>query len=149
MKNLKELSCSKIRGLQDTDLFAVLDCCLSLEALNISFPLYGIVDSIGVTNSGVVSLSKNCFLEYLNLEGANFLSDGSMIELSHYLSRLKSINLGYCSKLTNSTFFTLLRECPALSEIRMETTNLGVEESTTELVINPRIKSLCWLGINI
>ncbi|KAH7572593.1 hypothetical protein JRO89_XS04G0278900 [Xanthoceras sorbifolium] len=142
MKNLKELNCSKIQGLQDADLFAVSDCCLSLEALDISFPLYGIVDSFGVTDSGVVSLLKNRFLEYLNLEGADFLNDGSMIELSHYLSRLKSINLGYCSKLTNSTFFTLLKECPVLSEISMETTNLGVEESTTELVINPRIKSL-------
>ncbi|KAL5838753.1 hypothetical protein ACOSQ3_015922 [Xanthoceras sorbifolium] len=87
-------------------------------------------------------LSKNRFLECLNLEGAGFLNDGSMIKLSQYLFRLKSINLDLCFKLTNLTFFTLLRECPVLSEIRMESTNLGVEESTTELAINPRIKSL-------
>ncbi|KAH7572594.1 hypothetical protein JRO89_XS04G0279000 [Xanthoceras sorbifolium] len=241
MKNLEELNCSKIRGLQDADLFAVSDCCLSLEALDISFPIYGIDDSTIVTDSGVVTLdfsildcplitqkaigeamrglpnlvsvglcdcesgiasidsfihrsfacakglsviefskssisdellhclanaclplkkvvfsrcydfsfvglcfllSKNRFLECLNLEGAGFLNDGSMIKLSQYLFRLKSINLDLCFKLTNLTFFTLLRECPVLSEIRMESTNLGVEESTTELVINSRIKSL-------
>ncbi|KAL5779356.1 hypothetical protein ACOSQ2_010093 [Xanthoceras sorbifolium] len=102
-------------------------------------------------------LSKNCFPEYLNLEGANFLSDGSMIELSQYLSRLmsiNSINLDLCSKLTNSTFFTLKRECPVLSEIRMKSTNLGVEEFTTELVIDPRIndefmKKVAFICLNL
>ncbi|KAL5846457.1 hypothetical protein ACOSQ3_009981 [Xanthoceras sorbifolium] len=71
-----------------------------------------------------------------------------MIELFQYLSRLKSINLDLCSKLTNSMFFTPIRECLVLSEIRTESTNLGVEESTTELVIDPRIKSLhlTWNG---
>ncbi|KAL5759046.1 hypothetical protein ACOSP7_021657 [Xanthoceras sorbifolium] len=274
MKNLKELNCSRMRGLQDDDLFAVSDSCLALEALDISFPVYddddfsSVVTDFGVialsrkltrliridvsgnmflTDKSLVSISMNCvmlidfsirdcdfitqkaigmamrslpnlvsvcvggigipsidscfkrsfacvkglcviefsnsfisdellhwlanaclplkkvvfshcynfsfvgmcfllskyrFLEYLNFEGANFLNDGSIIELSKYLYRLKSINLDFCSKLTNSTFFTLIRECPVLSEIRMETTNLGVEESTTELVINPRIKSL-------
>ncbi|KAL5779355.1 hypothetical protein ACOSQ2_010092 [Xanthoceras sorbifolium] len=276
MKNLKELNCSKMWGLQDADLFVVSDCCLSLEALDISFPIYSIFDSIGVMDFGVVPLSrkltslteidfsgnksitnksialitrncvllrdfsildcplitqktigeamrglpnlvsmsfggikidsffqksfvcvkglcvikfskspiskellhwlanaclplkkvvfsgcynfsfvgvcfllsKNHFLEYLNLEGANFLNHGSMIELSQYLSRLKSINLDLCSKLTNSMFFTLIRECPVVSEIKMQSTNLGVEESTTELVIDPRIKSLhlAWNG---
>ncbi|KAL5838752.1 hypothetical protein ACOSQ3_015921 [Xanthoceras sorbifolium] len=58
MKNLEELNCSKIRGLQDADLFAVSDCCLSLEALDISFPIYGIDDSTIVTDSGVVTLSR-------------------------------------------------------------------------------------------
>ncbi|KAL5759051.1 hypothetical protein ACOSP7_021662 [Xanthoceras sorbifolium] len=249
MKNLEELNYSKIRGLQDADLFAVSDCCLSLEALDISFPIYGIDDSTVVTDSDVVPLSrkltsltridlsgnmsitdksivlistncvmlrdfslldcslitqkaigeairsgiasidsfihrsfacakglnellyylanaclplkkvvfsrcydfsfvgvcfllsKNRFLKCLNLTGVDFLNDGSMIEVSQYLSRLKSINLDLCFKLTNLTFFTLLRECPVLSEIKIST-NLGVEESTTELVINPRIKSL-------
>ncbi|KAL5824049.1 hypothetical protein ACOSQ4_021949 [Xanthoceras sorbifolium] len=239
MKNLKELNCSKIRGLQDADLFAVSDCCLSLEALDISFPVYdGVTDSgfvplsrkltsltridlsgnMSITDKSIVSISMNCvllrhfsiyncplitqkaigeamrglpnlvsvglggtriasidlffhrsfacvkglcviefsnsfisdeflhglanaclplkkvvfshcynfsfvgvcfllckyrFLEYLNLKGVNFLNNGLMIELSQNLSRLK-----------------------------MESTNLGVEEFTTELVINPRIKSL-------
>ncbi|KAH7564671.1 hypothetical protein JRO89_XS09G0004200 [Xanthoceras sorbifolium] len=208
MKNLEELNYSKIRGLQDADLFAVSDCCLSLEALDISFPIYGIDDSTVVTDSDVVPLSRkltsltridlssnmsitdksivlistNCVMlrdfslldcslitqkaigeairvcqiwflwafvivrvELLQLIplfiGVDFLNDGSMIEVSQYLSRLKSINLDLCFKLTNLTFFTLLRECPVLSEIKIST-NLGVEESTTELVINPRIKSL-------
>ncbi|KAK3188601.1 hypothetical protein Dsin_028162 [Dipteronia sinensis] len=273
MKNLKELNCSRIWGLKDDDLYAISDSCLSLEALDISFPEYVEDFPRVVTDSGVVALSKkltrltkidvsgnmfitdkslvsismNCvmlrdfsisecdfitqkgivvamkslpnlvsvcvggigipsidlcfkesfdcvkgmcviefsnsfisdellrllanaclplkkvvfshcynfsfagicyllskyrFLEYLNLEVANFLNDGSMIELSKYLCRLKYINLDYCSKLTNLTFFTLIRDCPVLSEIRMETTNLGVEEFTTELAINPRVKSL-------
>ncbi|KAL5776853.1 hypothetical protein ACOSP7_009779 [Xanthoceras sorbifolium] len=85
-------------------------------------------------------LSKNCFPEYLNLEGANFLSDGSMIELSQYLSRLMSINVKYLV-LSILTF-------RHINKTRMESTNLGVEESTTELVIDPRNKSLhlAWNG---
>ncbi|KAH9667285.1 f-box domain-containing protein [Citrus sinensis] len=87
-------------------------------------------------------LSKYQSLEHLNLKAANFLEDESMIDLSKFLTSLNFIDLGFCAKLTNSTFFTILRECPLLSEIKMETTNLGLDDFTTPLVINPQVKSL-------
>ncbi|KAL5843963.1 hypothetical protein ACOSQ4_009921 [Xanthoceras sorbifolium] len=78
-----------------------------------------------------------------NLEVVNVLNDGSMIDLFEYLFRLKSINLDLCSKLTNSTFFTLKRECPVLSEIRMKSTNLGVEEFTTDDEFMKKVAFIC------
>ncbi|KAJ4718575.1 putative F-box/LRR-repeat protein [Melia azedarach] len=234
MKNLKELNCSKIRSLQDSDLVAISETCSFLEVLDISYPeadsnflsdrSLDLESSSGfVTDFGILALSGNlkrlnkidlsvngigipsidsCFkesfayarglceidmsnsfisdellcllaeaclplkklvlshcynftlagisfvlskyqsLEYLNLEGANFLDDESMIGLSRFLCSLNSINLGFCSKLTNSTFFTILRDCPSLTEIKMETTNLGLDDFMTDLVVNPRVKSL-------
>ena len=65
-----------------------------------------------------------------------------MIELIKFLGSLTFINLSLCSKLTNSTFFNLTRNCPSPSVINMEITNLGVEEFPTEIVVNPRAKSL-------
>lgn len=87
-------------------------------------------------------LCKYQSLEHLNLEAANFLEDEFMIEFSKFLTNLNFINLGFCAKLTNSTFFAILRECPLLSEIKMDTTNLGLDDFTTPLVINPQVKSL-------
>jgi len=44
-------------------------------------------------------------------------------KLSLFLGDLVSINLSECNKLTYSTLFTLIRNCPSLSEIKME--NIG------------------------
>ncbi|KAE8699295.1 calponin-like proteiny domain-containing protein [Hibiscus syriacus] len=70
-------------------------------------------------------LSKYPSLTYLDLEGANFLNDESMIELAKFFGNLTFINLRLCSKLTNSTLFYLMGNCPLLTSINMERTNLG------------------------
>ncbi|KAK5830923.1 F-box/LRR-repeat protein 3 [Gossypium arboreum] len=92
-------------------------------------------------------LSKYQSLAYLDLEGANFLNDESIIELAKFFGNLTFINLSLCSKLTNSTLFNLMGNCPLLTIINMERTNLGVEAFPAEIVVNPRVKSL-HLGWN-
>ncbi|XP_022720759.1 F-box/LRR-repeat protein 20-like [Durio zibethinus] len=122
--------------------------CLVAEA---RLPLHKLVLSrcFCFTFDGIYFLlSKYQSLTYLDLEGADFLNDESMIELTKFLGNLTFINLSLCSKLTNSTFFNLKRNCPLLSIINMGRTNLGVEEFPTEIVVNPRVKSLYFAWNN-
>lgn len=126
--------------ISDELLCMVAEACLPLKKLTIS-------SCYNFTFVGISCLLyKYQFLEYLDLEGANFLTDDSVIELSKFLCNLAFINLSLCSKLTGSTFFTLIRSCPLLKDIKMERTNLGVEELTTDFMINPRVKILDLAG---
>ncbi|XP_022714758.1 F-box/LRR-repeat protein 3-like [Durio zibethinus] len=122
--------------ISDELLCSVAEACLPLHKLVLSRCVCFTFDGI------YLLLSKYQFLTYLDLEGANFLNDESMLELTKFLANLTFINLSLCSKLTSSTFFNLTRNCPLLSTINMERTNLGVEEFPTEIVVNPRVKSL-------
>ncbi|XP_037492230.1 F-box/LRR-repeat protein 20 [Jatropha curcas] len=131
------------------------EACLPLKKLTIS-------QCYNFTAVGISCLLYRCqFLVYLDLEGANFLTDESIIELSKLLGNLSIINLSLCSKLTSLSLFALIKNCPLLEDVKMERTNLGVEEFSTDLrtnlgveefstdlVINPRIRSLKLTGNN-
>ncbi|XP_065869269.1 uncharacterized protein [Euphorbia lathyris] len=140
-KNLCELHLSN-SFISDEFLCLVAEACLPLEKLTISH-------CYNFTSVGLSSLLYRCqFLVYLDVEGANFLIDESVIELSKFLSKLSFINLNSCSKLTSLSFFALVRNCHLLEDVKMERTNLGVEEYSGDLMINPRIKSLKLVGNN-
>ncbi|KAI8551499.1 hypothetical protein RHMOL_Rhmol06G0191400 [Rhododendron molle] len=65
-------------------------------------------------------------------------------EFLHLLVKAVRIDLDLCYNLTESTLFTLAKNCPLLEDISMERTNLGGggEDGVTNIVKNPRIKSL-------
>ncbi|KAL6996677.1 hypothetical protein U1Q18_006806 [Sarracenia purpurea var. burkii] len=65
-----------------------------------------------------------------------------MSDLSKYLTSLVTIKLRLCCSLTESTFFTLAKNCPLLKDIDMCETNFGRGDRTEDIVKNPRIKSL-------
>ncbi|KAE9457723.1 hypothetical protein C3L33_10378, partial [Rhododendron williamsianum] len=66
-----------------------------------------------------------------------------MSDLSQYLSALVTITLDNCYNLTESTFFTVAKNCPLLEDISMVGMNLGGGgDGATDIVKNPRIKSL-------
>ncbi|KAI8551354.1 hypothetical protein RHMOL_Rhmol06G0179500 [Rhododendron molle] len=93
--------------------------------------------------SGISSLlNKYQSLECLSLVQTNFLTDETMSDLSQCLSALVRIRLAICYNLTESTFFTLAKNCPLLEDITMEAANFGGGDRATEIVENPRIKSL-------
>ncbi|XP_043697356.1 F-box/LRR-repeat protein 2-like [Telopea speciosissima] len=97
----------------------------------------------GFTFAGISSLlSKYSSLNYLDIEGIAFLTDQSLLELSHYLHDVNVINLNSNSNLTNSTFFLLAQTCPLLEEIRMERTSLGKEDCPSELKKNSKLQTL-------
>jgi hypothetical protein len=55
----------------------------------------------------------------LDLQGAYFLNDQYVAELSLFLGDLVSINLSECNRLTNSALFALVQKCPSLNQIKM------------------------------
>jgi len=66
-------------------------------------------------------------------------------KLSLFLGDLVSINLSECMELTYSTLFTLVRNCPSLSEIKME--NIGSKsvensDSLPDFGVFPQLKHL-------
>ncbi|KAI9089560.1 hypothetical protein K1719_029165 [Acacia pycnantha] len=103
------------------------------------------------TYAGISCLLAKCqSVQYLDLQNAN-LTDQDMRELSLLLRNLTFINLSLSSKLTNSTFLTLTRNCPVLSEIRMERTTLGTEgleeDCLNDFIVHSQVKNL-YLGRN-
>ncbi|KAH7861349.1 hypothetical protein Vadar_024949 [Vaccinium darrowii] len=97
------------------------------------------------TFSGISSFfNKYRALKSLSLSAIPFLSDEKMSDLSQCLSALVIIRLMVCYNLTESTFFTLAKNCPLLEDISMERTNLGGGggDMATDIVQNPTIRSL-------
>ncbi|KAG5545168.1 hypothetical protein RHGRI_017596 [Rhododendron griersonianum] len=98
-----------------------------------------------ITFSAISSfLNKYRSLEHLCLAGTDLLTDEKISDLSQCLCALVLINLDLCYNLTESTLFTLAKNCPLLEDISMEGTNLGGGggDGATNIVKNPRIKSL-------
>jgi F-box/leucine-rich repeat protein 2/20 len=102
----------------------------------------------GYSYDGIFSLLSKCqHIQHLDLTNADFLSDHHVVKLSLFLADLVSINLSKCCKLTDSTLFALVRNCPSLSDIKMENTSIGeniVENSNPlmNFVLNHQLKSL-------
>lgn len=111
-------------------------------------------DCCNCTFEGINCLLSKCqSVQYLDLSKADFLTDQCISKLSVFLHSLTSINLSGCCQLTNSTFFTLTRNCPLISEINMERTYLGVEgeedsHSMLDFVVNVQVRKV-YLGDNV
>jgi len=138
--SLKGLTCLDLSFSRISDF---LLCSLALEALPLrKLVLQGCFD---YTYYGICYLLSRCrFLQHLDLQDAKFLYDQRIKELSVHLADLVSINLSGCYKLTSSAFFALLRNCPLLTEIRMESTDIGNDPipSSMDLVVYHQVKSL-------
>ncbi|CAJ1951367.1 unnamed protein product [Sphenostylis stenocarpa] len=109
-------------------------------------------DCCNCTFSGISYVLSKCqSVQCLDLRKVDFLTDQCISKLSVFLLSLTSINLSGCCQLTNSTFFILARNCPFLSEIKMERTYLGVggeEDSRNNFVVNLEVKKV-YLGDNV
>ncbi|KAK2438749.1 F-box/LRR-repeat protein [Trifolium repens] len=140
--------------------------CLVLHCLNISDELlYSIareglpltrLDLIFCPNysyNGIFCLLSKCRrIQHLNLQHTRFLNDQHVAQLSLFLGDLVSINLSDCDKITKSALFALLRNCPSLSEIKMERIVsdrdiVGNSDSLVKFGVYPHLKGL-YLGGN-
>ncbi|GAU47710.1 hypothetical protein TSUD_177150 [Trifolium subterraneum] len=105
----------------------------------------------GYSYSGLVSLLSKCQrIQHLDLRKANFLNDQHVVQLSLFIDNLMSINLGECNMLTKLALFALVRECPLLSEIKMdriESESVENSDSSMDFGVYPRLKSL-YLAYN-
>ncbi|XP_020239143.1 F-box/LRR-repeat protein 2 isoform X2 [Cajanus cajan] len=132
LENLRKINISEGGGLMLKKLI-LQDCC-------------------NCTFSGISYVLTKCqSVQCLDLRKIDFLTDQCISELSMFLLSLTSINLSGCCQLTNSTFFILTRNCPLLSEIKMERTYLGMEgeeDSMKDFVVNLEVKKV-YLGDNV
>ncbi|XP_062021745.1 uncharacterized protein LOC133738261 [Rosa rugosa] len=146
--NFGSLGCSLIssRALSGIDFSdSVVSDELLCSVAEACFPMKKLVLSncTSFTFAGISFLvSHYPFLEYLDLEGAYFLTDNEIIELSMSLHSITYINLSYCSSLTGVTLYTLARNCLVLNEIEMVGTNVGDEALETDVMPNLGVKSL-------
>ncbi|GAU27171.1 hypothetical protein TSUD_104810 [Trifolium subterraneum] len=103
----------------------------------------------GYTYSGILAFLSNCLsVQHLDLQSADFLTDHRVAEFSSFLPHLVSINLSFCSMLTDSAFFSLIRNCTSLTEIIMKSTCIGeniaaCNNSMDSSLVYPQFKSLC------
>jgi len=102
----------------------------------------------GYTFLGIYNLLCKCqFIQHLDLQNANFMSDKHVVELSSFLGDLVSINISKCASLNNVALFALLRRCAKLADVKMEYTSIGklsVENSYTlmDFDVYSKLKSL-------
>ncbi|RHN50350.1 putative leucine-rich repeat domain, L domain-containing protein [Medicago truncatula] len=145
--SLKDLTCLDFQFMNITN---NLLYCIAREGLPLTrFTLrhcFGPHSSAGIFRL----LSKCQGIQHLNLE-LSFLNDQHVVQLSPFLSGLMSINLSCCLKLTKYALYALTRNCPLLSEIKMEGIgkSMSVEnsEKLVEFGVYPQLKSL-YLGKN-
>ncbi|RHN58486.1 putative leucine-rich repeat domain, L domain-containing protein [Medicago truncatula] len=111
-------------------------------------------DCCNFTFSGIFYVLSKCqYVQCLDFRKADFLTDQCINKFSIFLHNLTSINLSGCCQLTNSTFFILTRNCPLLSEIKMERTYIGVEgkedsNSMLDFFVNHQVKAV-YVGDNM
>ncbi|KAK7389495.1 hypothetical protein VNO78_24593 [Psophocarpus tetragonolobus] len=146
-RSLKRLTAIDLSNsvISDEFLFAVAEGgALLLEKLILQ-------DCCNCTFSGISYVLSKCqSVRCLDLRKVDFLTDQCIIKLSVFLLSLTSINLSGCCQLTDSTFFILTRNCPLLSEIKMERTYLGVkgeEYLIPDSFVNLEVKKV-YLGDN-
>ena len=140
--SLKGLTCLDFSFSLITD---ELLCLLALEALPLRKPV--LHKCFGHTNAGISHLLSRCrSLQHLDLGNfvSKFLNVQSFIDLCVFLGDLVSINLNGCDKLNNAALIALLKNCPLLTEIHMESTQLGIgsRPSVVDLVVYHQVKSL-------
>lgn len=139
-RNLSVLDFSYM-GVSDALLIAIAKASIPLR----KFTLYHCKD---FTFVGILSLLRSYpTLEYLALEGVYWLSDRSIIDLSKFLRKATTVKLNFCSRLTSSAFFTMLKNCPELSSLEMEKAGMGEQAFAISNVYHPGIRALA-LGSN-
>jgi F-box and leucine-rich repeat protein 2/20 len=131
---------------EDLSPIDIVDCFPLLEELNLHNP--EVLDSNKpiFVNSIHSLLSKCPRIQRLELNSTNFLYDQHVVDFSLFLGNLVFINLNGCDHLTEITLFSLVGNCPSLSEIHMEDTSIG-KESVGHSGVYPQLKSL-YLGRN-
>jgi F-box/leucine-rich repeat protein 2/20 len=139
----------------DFSSLSISDNLLSSIAME-GLPLTKLVlrNCTGYTYDGIFCLLSKCrSFQHLDLQYTRFLdnqqhlTDQRLVQLSSFLGHLISINLNHCRKLTELALFALSRNCPLLTEIKMEYTLIGKESAensnhSMDSLVCPQLKSL-------
>jgi hypothetical protein len=130
-----------------TDLSLVADCFPLLKELNLGHAQFN-----NHTNfiNGFHSLLSNCqYIQHLDLNHTYFLNNQHVSEFSLFVADLVSINFNGCWRFTESALYSLVTNCPSLSDVKMECTSIGKESieysnSLTDFAVSPQLMSLSF-----
>lgn len=82
-------------------------------------------------------------IEVLDLEAVHFLTDHDMSVICKHLRSLTHINISHCSKLSMTTLYSLMTQCPFLKAIKMGKANLKEDDPNgTDIVVKSQVRSL-------
>ncbi|MED6208208.1 hypothetical protein PIB30_042942 [Stylosanthes scabra] len=142
--SLKCLTCLDLSyaRISDEALCALAEGGLPLRELSLG-------DSSGYQYTGISCLLRKCNnLQFLDLQATQFLNDECVIELSLLLGNLNVVNLSQNRNLTYLSLFAIMRNCPLITEIRMDITGVGKQKMEEDcLVVNSHLKFL-YLACN-
>ncbi|XP_058777162.1 uncharacterized protein LOC131651518 [Vicia villosa] len=162
---LTSLVCSNIANIYDRDMLFIEDGFPLLEELDISitrFKLFrtpfslalsklrkvNLYDNYYMSNEILFHLFKNCkLLEEVNIVKCWGITLSGIAAALRERPTLTCINISYCKRLTESSLFKLVSNCPSLTEIKMEWTSFGKESATNsnssmDCIVNSQVKSL-------
>ncbi|CAO2817973.1 unnamed protein product [Amaranthus hypochondriacus] len=134
-RNLSVLDFSYM-SVSDGLLYAIVKASIPLRRLS----LYHCND---FTFPGVLALVR-CYssLELFGLEGVYWITDQNIIDISKFLRKVHTVKLNFCSRLTSSSCFTMLKSCPSLSVLEMEKTDMGKMTFAVNNAQNTQIRTL-------
>ncbi|KAK2349769.1 F-box/LRR-repeat protein [Trifolium repens] len=116
-----------LKGLTSLDLRRLIisdELLYSIAREGLPLTRFVLVRCRGHNYAGIICLLSSCQrIQHLVLKYTDFLVDQHVLEFSAFLVDLVSINLSYCRRLTKSALFTLAKNSPSLSKIKME--NIG------------------------
>ncbi|MED6199079.1 hypothetical protein PIB30_072555 [Stylosanthes scabra] len=90
-------------------------------------------------------LRKSNNLQCLDLQRTYFLNDECVMDLFLLLGNLKVVKLSANEKLTALSLYAIMRNCPLITEIRMDCTGVGKLQEDC-LVVNSHLKFLYLAG---
>lgn len=115
MSNVKELNCSGVCGLRDSDLVSIGVCFPFLQKLDISY------SPSPVSDSGIISLSSNLKrLLKINVSGNNLITDKSLVSISQSCVLLREVIFRDCDFISSDCIEFLLRNSQNLESLAIE-----------------------------
>lgn len=138
------LACARNLSVLDFSYMSVSDGLLfSIAKASIPLRKFTLYHCKDFTFSGVLSLLHSYrSLEYLSLEGVYWITDRTVIDISKFLRKANTVKFNFCSRLTSSGFFTMLKNCPSLEILEMEKTDMGKQEFAVSNASNPQTRAL-------
>ncbi|MED6119455.1 hypothetical protein PIB30_012095 [Stylosanthes scabra] len=137
--SLKDLTCLDLSYSSISD-----EALCAIEEGGLRFTELSLQNCLEYGYSGISCLLRKCkYLQYLDLQGTQFLNDECVIELSLLLGNLNVVKLSGNENLTDLSLFTIMRNCPLITEIRMDSTSVGKLKLEGDcLVVNSHLKFL-------
>ncbi|XP_013451242.2 F-box/LRR-repeat protein 4 [Medicago truncatula] len=153
LAGLKSINLSSCNHLTESALFSLVRSCPLLSDIKMERTNIGKESAVS-SNSLRDFVVVNPQLKSLCLARCEHLKDENIILFASIFPTLELLDLRFSDQISEElSLFSLVKNCPSLSEIKMEDTDIGKEnvennDSMMDIGIYPQLKSL-YLGDNL